>query len=155
MFGRPYLKSFVIGGFAIIISSLLFSCTPEAVEKEFFQSQHRDERFFGMWANLDQFSKQETGVVVEYTASGELFYTNDGERGGRIFYYYTKENILYVLTLGSGFKVSSRIHEFEYQFLEEDSLLILQPIDSKEKTVRRRMRPVDHSLESTTPRKPQ
>lgn len=52
---------------------------------------------------------------------------------GRAYYYYTKGNTLYMLTLGDGLKVSDRIHELEYQFSEDNGLLILKELNTPNK----------------------
>ena len=134
MFFNFTLKSFGVLGYLIAICSLLFSCAPQVSEKEYFLSQQRDERLTGVWVNLDPFSKQETDFENEYTSKGELYDIYKGKRG-KAYYYYTKRNILYMLTLGDGLKVSDRIHKLEYQFSEDNGLLILKELNTPNKEV--------------------
>ena len=123
------MKSLRVWGYLIAICSLLFSCAPQMSEKEYFLSQQRDKRLTGVWVDLDPVSKQETDFEREYTSKGEFTDIYKGKRG-KTYYYYTKGNTLYMLTLGSGLKVSDRIHKLEYQFSEDNDLLILKELNA-------------------------
>lgn len=109
----------------------VFACSEDKdMTADYFKSQKRDSRFFGKWmaVNPNTLEEQITSFYSEYTEEGvfDLIDRETGEKHERVRYYYTKENTLYVLHPGAGFKVSASVSEFRYEFSDSDNILILQ-----------------------------
>ncbi|WP_392448212.1 hypothetical protein ACF3OB_02480 [Capnocytophaga canis] len=116
----------------------VFACSEdEHMTADYFKSQQRDSRFFGKWkaVNPNTLEEKITSFYSEYTEEGvfDLIDRETGEKDERKRYYYTKENTLYVLHPGAGFKVSASVSEYKYTFSDDNNILIIQTLEEYRK----------------------
>ncbi|CEN42601.1 conserved exported hypothetical protein [Capnocytophaga canis] len=116
----------------------IFACSEdEHMTADYFKAQQRDSRFFGKWMAVNPNSLEEeiTTFYSEYTEEGEfhLIYRDTGEKNNRVEYYYTKENAIYLLNPGAGFKVSASVSEYKYKFSDDSNILIIQTLEEYRK----------------------
>ncbi|ATA73536.1 hypothetical protein CGC49_09740 [Capnocytophaga sp. H4358] len=116
----------------------VFACSEdEHMTADYFKAQQRDSRFFGKWmaVNPNTLEEEITTFYSEYTEEGEfhLIYRDTGEKNNRVEYYYTKENAIYLLNPGAGFKVSASVSEYKYKFSDDSNILIIQTLEEYRK----------------------
>lgn len=94
--------------FCLLSVVLVFSsCKSQLAERDFVLSQKRDGRLTGSWKLIREDPTDNYLLVFEYTSKGERKQYHNGELGPLKEYFYTKDNILYVLELGAGIKRSN------------------------------------------------
>ena len=108
---------------------ILSSCKPDLSERDFVLSQKRDNRLIGSWKYIYSSPEDNDILIKEYTSAGEIKRYNNGELFFLKYYFYTKDNILYELELGDGFKRSNWTREYEYRFSEDENMLYIKERD--------------------------
>ena len=113
--------------FCLLSVVLVFSsCKSQLAERDFVLSQKRDSRLLGSWKLTRQDPTDNYLLVFEYTSKGERKQYHNGELGPLKEYFYTKDNVLYVLELGAGIKRSNWTREYEYRFSEDENTLFIK-----------------------------
>lgn len=113
--------------FCILSVALVFnSCKSQLAERDFVLSQKRDSRLTGSWKSIREEPTDNYLLVFEYTSKGERKQYHNGELGPLKEYFYTKDNILYVLELGAGLKRSNWTREYDYHFSEDENTLFIK-----------------------------
>ena len=122
------------------ISSLLFvfsmysSCTPHELKKEYFISQPRDSRLFGVWVRLHRETNEETEYIDEYFPTGEIIrHKYPKNTLNYLEYYYTLGDNLHVLNTGDGFKINSSVLDLKYEISEDGKYMYINYPNDKAK----------------------
>lgn len=113
--------------FCLLSLVLVFSsCKSQLAERDFVLSQKRDSRIIGSWKLTREDPTDNYLLIFEYTSKGERKQYHNGELGPLKEYFYTKDNILYVLELGAGLKRSNWTREYDYRFSEDENTLYIK-----------------------------
>lgn len=122
----------------LVLCAIMFftsSCfgPPEEHTPEFFMRQSRDQQLVGTWVHRSQDSEGNSDERTERTfhANGELLVTSYNQDNKitrkKRRYWYTKGNVLYILTPGQGLKLANWVDEWTYKIENGTDLLIKTP----------------------------
>ena len=104
-------------------SCLLGSYWSDLAERDFVLSQDKDPRLIGSWQEIRSAPSANNIVIKEYTLEGTMKQYYNGKLSSFKFYFFTKNNILYELELGTFIKKSNWTREYDYCFsADEDTL---------------------------------
>ncbi|MDD7438010.1 MAG: hypothetical protein PUK66_04120 [Bacteroidales bacterium] len=90
---------------------------------EYFMNQERDPLLVGKWQAFNTDTQEFYGDhTIEYKENGECLIISSNGNETKL-YFYTKDNVIFTLTMGDGCKIGRGVMKQLYRFEENNTLL--------------------------------